>query len=329
MSGASTSKEKGEGFDVQKHGDARIALIGYPSVGKSTLQHCLTGVRTAIASYEFTTLTCVPGIIKYRDTTLQLLDLPGIVEGAANGRGRGRQVIAVARSADIILMVLDATKDAEQRQRLEYELETVGIRLNKSMPNITITRKAHGGILFNSTVPLTRMNQKLCQTILNTYKIFNADVIFREDCGPESLIDVIEGNRKYIKCLYVYNKIDMLSIDQIDALARSPDSVCISSERKWNLDQLLHVLWGYLNIVRVYTKRALSEPNFEEPIILTFQRGGASIKNLLPYIHKDLLKSAKSAMVWGTSVKFYPQQVTLDHVLEDEDVVQIIKKKTE
>ena len=65
------------------------------SVGKSTLLTMLTGTHSEAASYEFTTLTCIPGIIHYNDTKIQLLDLPGIIEGASEGKGRGRQVIAV------------------------------------------------------------------------------------------------------------------------------------------------------------------------------------------------------------------------------------------
>ncbi len=66
----------------------------------------------------------------YNDTKIQLLDLPGIIEGAAQGKGRGREVIAVARSADLVLMVLDAGRehDNQHRRILENELESVGIR---------------------------------------------------------------------------------------------------------------------------------------------------------------------------------------------------------
>lgn len=85
-------------------------LAGFPSVGKSTLLTQLTGTKSETAAYEFTTLTCIPGVIHYNNAKIQLLDLPGIIEGAAEGKGRGRQVIAVAKSADLVLMVLDASK---------------------------------------------------------------------------------------------------------------------------------------------------------------------------------------------------------------------------
>lgn len=68
---------KGEGFDVIKSGDARIGLIGFPSVGKSTLLNKITDTYSEVNEREFTTLTCVPGVIKYRGSKLQLLDLPG------------------------------------------------------------------------------------------------------------------------------------------------------------------------------------------------------------------------------------------------------------
>ncbi|KAJ1563358.1 Developmentally-regulated GTP-binding protein 2, partial [Cladochytrium tenue] len=88
------SGPKGPGFDVVRSGDARVALIGFPSVGKSTFLSKMTGTKSEVAAYEFTTLTCIPGKIHYNGADIQLLDLPGIIEGAAQGKGRGRQVIA-------------------------------------------------------------------------------------------------------------------------------------------------------------------------------------------------------------------------------------------
>ncbi|CAH8618290.1 unnamed protein product [Schistosoma mattheei] len=246
---------KGEGFDVMKSGDARVSLIGFPSVGKSTLLNSLTSTHSECASYEFTTLTCIPGVIEYKGANIQLLDLPGIIEGASQGKGRGRQVIAVARTADLVLMMLDATKPDVHRKLLENELEAVGIRLNKNKPNIYFKQKKTGGLKITSMVPLTKINEKMTQMILQEYKIFNAEVIFREDSTPDEFIDVVVGGRVYLACLYVYNKIDQISLQEVDRLARQPHSVVVSCNLKLNLDYLLEKLWDYLNLIQVFTKK--------------------------------------------------------------------------
>ena len=162
-----------------KSGDARVALIGFPSVGKSTLLNKLTKTHSEAGAYEFTTLTCIPGKIEYNGANIQLLDLPGIIEGASQGliivirstlvrlifvniwkwieisfkkknlgKGRGRQVIAVARTADLVVMMLDATKSSQQRILLERELEAVGIRLNRGKPNVYFKVLFHENYIF-------------------------------------------------------------------------------------------------------------------------------------------------------------------------------------
>lgn len=133
-------------------------MVGFPSVGKSTLLSSVTDTQSLSAAYEFTTLTCIPGVINYNDAKIQLLDLPGIIEGASEGKGRGRQVIAVAKNSDMILMILDATKAEEQRVKIARELEKVGIRLNKAPPKIQITPTKFGGVRLNSTKALTHLN---------------------------------------------------------------------------------------------------------------------------------------------------------------------------
>ena len=54
-----------QGFSVAKSGDGRVALIGFPSVGKSSLLNCVTDTHSEAAAYEFTTLTCIPGEHNY------------------------------------------------------------------------------------------------------------------------------------------------------------------------------------------------------------------------------------------------------------------------
>eukprot|EP01135_Chromosphaera_perkinsii_P002360 Nk52_evm14s222 gene=Nk52_evmTU14s222 len=323
IEGSKSKSEKGEGFDVMKSGDARIAMIGFPSVGKSTLLNTVTKTHSCAAAYAFTTLTCIPGVLEVNGANLQLLDLPGIIEGAASGKGRGRQVIAVARTADMVLMMLDSGKGEKQKELLTKELEQVGIRLNVEPPQIYFKEKKAGGLAFNATCKVTKIDERMVQLICHEYKIFHAEVLFKEDCGPEELIDTIVGNRKYMRCLYCYNKIDTVTLEEVDRLARLPDSIVASSGMKLNLDRLIEALWTKLNLVRVYTKKRGEYPDFEGGLIL---RNGATVEHVCHSIHRSIVEKFKYALVWGTSAKHCPQRVGLSHVVQNEDVIQIVKK---
>ena len=318
-----SAAKSGEGFDVMKSGDARVVLIGFPSVGKSTLLSKITETKSESASYEFTTLTCIPGKITYKGANIQLLDLPGIIEGASQGKGRGRQVIAVAKTADLVLMMLDATKNEIQRELLTKELEAIGLRLNQRPPNVTFKVKKGGGISFNATCKLTKITEKMAQGILHDYKIFNAEVLVREDITVDQFIDVVLGNRKYVRCLYCFNKIDQITIEEVDRLAHLPNTVVISCEQDLNLDYLIETIWESLQLLRIYTKRRGELPDFEEGLIM---RRNTSIEHVCHSIHRSLVTEFRYALVWGTSAKHNPQRVGLGHVIENEDVVQIVKK---
>jgi uncharacterized protein len=163
-----TSKRGGnvEGFDVAKTGDARIGLIGFPSVGKSTMLTMLTGKESKAAEYEFTTVTCIPGVFSYKGAKFQLLDLPGIIEGAKDNKGRGKQVIGVARTCNLILIVLDASSPMAHKQIIENELEGFGIRLNKKPPKIKIQKTEKGGIgIVRNTEKLDYLNDDIVSFI--------------------------------------------------------------------------------------------------------------------------------------------------------------------
>ena len=308
-----------------------MAMIGFPSVGKSTLLSEVTETKSLCAAYEFTTLTCIPGNLMYNGTKIQLLDLPGIIEGAAHGKGRGKEVISVAKTADLILMVLDGGKEQVNRHReiLENELETVGLRLNKSPPNVKLVPKKLGGVKINKTCELTKLGDdpnKVVTQVLGEYKMHNCDVLFRDDVTVDELVDVVQGNRKYVRCLYVYNKVDMISIEEVDKLAREPHSVVVSVHHKLNLDYMLAKMWEYMGLIRVYTKRRGIAPDLEEPVVLSDQRDGITVASATQAVSKELLAVFHFAYVWGRSTKHSPQRVGLAHVMQDEDVIQIVTK---
>ncbi|KAJ3342930.1 GTP-binding protein [Gonapodya sp. JEL0774] len=314
----------GVGFDVAKTGVARVGFVGFPSVGKSTLMSKLTGVHSEVGAYEFTTLTTVPGVIQYKGAKIQMLDLPGIIEGAKDGKGRGRQVIAVARTCSLIFIVLDVLKPLTDKRIIERELEGFGIRLNKKPPEVTIRKKEKGGISMSATVTLSYLDQEQVKAILGEYKIHNADVSFRCDATVDEFIDVIEGNRIYIPCIYVLNKIDQISVQELDVIYKIPHAIPVSSHHGWNFDDLLEKMWEYLDLNRIYTKPKGQLPDYASPVVL--RRDKSSVEDFCNNIHKQFAKQFKYGLVWGSSVKHNPQKVGLTHVLQDEDVVQLVKK---
>ena len=276
-----------------------------------------------MAAYAFTTLTAIPGVLEYGGAEIQILDLPGIIEGASEGKGRGRQVISAAKTSDLILMILDATKRAEQRALLEAELEAVGIRLNRSPPNIYLKQKKAGGMKITFQSPPKNIDEKLIYNILRDYKMLNCEVLVRdENATVDDFIDVImKDHRTYINCLYVYNKIDSVTLDFLDKLAREPNTVVMSCELDLGVQDVVERCWQDLHLMRIYTKRQGIEPDFGEALIV---RHGSSIEDVCDTIHRSMKETFKYALVWGASAKHVPQRVGLSHIVSDEDVVQIV-----
>src|SRR5512137_3062836 len=182
----------GEGYAVKKSGDATAVLVGFPSTGKSTLLHQLTGTESAVAAYEFTTLTVVPGAMEYKGAKIQILDIPGLIAGAAMGKGRGKEVIGVVRSADMIVVLVDVFNQGHV-DVLMKELYDAGIRINKPKPDITIKKTSYGGIRLNS-VGAAGLDLEEIRAIMGENKLMNADILIRGGATQDDLIDAVLGN---------------------------------------------------------------------------------------------------------------------------------------
>ncbi len=319
----STSKGGGPGFEVRKGGDATIVLIGLPSVGKSTILNRLTNAKSKVAAYAFTTLTVVPGIMRHNGADIQVLDLPGIISGAATGKGRGKRVLSVARNADLVLLILDVFQPG-QLKTLEQELYAMGIRINQKPPDVTITRANKGGLAVTTTCKLTKLSQTTIKGIMEVYGVSNGSIIIREDITDDQLIDVLAGNRTYALSLVVLNKVDLVNEQYLDIAKKQLGSgfVPISAEKSLNLDLLVQRIWERLNFMRIYLKKPDAEADLEKPLILP---AGSTLLDVCKRIHPRFTEGARYAYVWGSSVKFKGQRVGLDHVPNDKDIVTIVR----
>ncbi len=313
-SGVSTAS-----FDVKKSGDATVVFIGLPSTGKSTMLNALTGAKSKTAAYAFTTLTVVPGALDYRGAKIQLLDLPGIIAGAKEGSGRGREVLAVARNADLVLLLVDVF-DPYYRPKLVEELEGIGLRIDKSPPNVLIHPKLRGGINIHSTVPITHLNDRMVIGILHEHGIHNAEVMLRQDCTVDEFIDVLVGTRKYPVSITVLNKIDLVQPAFLKAIPYK--FVPIAAEKGLGIEDLKAAIWDKLKMIRIYTKRRSEEAD-SVPMMMRY---GSTVGDACERLHRDLKKLFRYAQVWGPSAKFPGQKVGLEHVLQDGDVLCVYKR---
>lgn len=323
-----TTKKSGvrhDGFDVRRMGDATVVFIGLPSVGKSTLLNRLTSAKSAIGSFQFTTLTVVPGMMNYQGAHIQMLDLPGIIKGASSGKGLGKRILSVARSADLVLLVLDVFQPHHEGV-LVQELGNIGVRLNALPPNITIEKARSGGISVAQQVRLTRINEKHIRDILHLYGIINARVVVREDITSEQLTDYVSGNVSYTKSLTILNKIDLVDPAFINTITKSisPEFVGVSAQSNTNIERLQEVIYDQLNFIRIYMRPKGGPTDYDEPLIA---RDGDTIEDVCNKIHRHMVREFRYAMVWGKSAKYGGQRVGLGHILQDGDVLTIIARR--
>ena len=102
------------------------------------------------------------------------------------------------------------------------QLFNFGIRINQSPPKVKYTQGQAGGISYQEVVLQTKgMNPEVARMVLKEYRVSCAEIILREDITVDQFIDVLEGNRTYMPVLYVMNKIDQLTIEEVRASIRS------------------------------------------------------------------------------------------------------------
>jgi len=315
----------GPSYAVKKSGNATVGLVGFPSVGKSTLLNQITDATSAVAAYDFTTLDVIPGLLEYRGAKIQVLDMPGLIRGASKGRGRGKEVLSVARGCDLVLLMIDVFET--HVDVLAEELRLAGIRLNERPPDITLTKANRGGLRVNPTVKLTKLDEEMVADICREWGYLNGTVVVRQDITEDQLIDVLAGNRVYVRAFVLVNKIDLVSPDYVKQLqAKLPawKLVPISAEKGVGLTRLKDEIYETLRFMRVFLKPQGRDADLRDPLIV---KAGSDVGMVCDAIHRDWRRRFRYANVWGSSAQFPGQKVGLDHGLQDSDILTVVLRK--
>jgi hypothetical protein len=312
--GAGSSK----GYAIRKHGDATIVLVGPPSVGKSTLINKLTNAQSKVAEYSFTTVSAIPGMLEYKGAHLQILDIPGLIEGAKQGKGRGREVLSVVRNADLIIMMTDIFK-TNILKTLEKELYEAGIRINEERPKVKIDKKIDGGLHIFSNITQEYSKETIKEVALEM-GIKNAEITIKEKLSLNRLIDVFSKNCVYIPALYVINKADLSSPICLNSPGTT-NYLLISASSGKGLEELKEAIWKALRFATVYLVRPNESPSLNNPIIV---RGEITLKELAQKIGTNFAEGKKKAKIWGTNAKWPGQEVSLSTKTQDQMQVRFI-----
>ncbi len=315
-----SSKKKGEGYTIQKSGDVTAVLLGFPSVGKSTILNALTNANSIVGIYDFTTLDVIPGLLEHNYAKIQILDVPGVVTGAASGRGRGREVLSVIRSTDLIIMVIDA-QQPQQYEALKKEVYDSNIRINQTKPDVKIRKTIKNGVRLGSTIKLNHLDLRTVRNILKEFRIVNADVLIREDITIDQFIDVIEGNKAYISAITIINKIDTTTEEDMKKIDRFKPDLKISAKNNEGTEEFKDLIYDSVGLMSIYLKEPGKDADMKEPLII---RKNSTIEQLCRKLHKDFITKFKFVRIWGKSAKFPGQKLLkMRHKLNDGDVVEI------
>jgi ribosome-interacting GTPase 1 len=332
---AKIKKELGEkkgsggiGFAVRKNGDATVALVGFPNTGKSSLLGAITNAESKVADYAFTTLTVVPGMLNYKGAQIQILDVPGLIEGASVGKGGGRKIVSVIRVADLLVFMVDINSPVQLYKLLD-ELYSLDIRANIKRPSIKIEKRKAGGIDIEANGHKVPVKQDIV-SLLGEVKMYNANVIFYQDASLEDFSDVLDDSITYIDAIVLLNKIDTVDKAYSSAVAKELRKttgmtvVEISASTGEHLEEAKEAMFAKLDIMRIYLKPKTGPPDMDKPLLL---RKNSEVMDVAKKLHSKTANRLRHAYVTGKSVKFGNQRVGKEHVLVDGDIVTLVFDK--
>ncbi|MEM0090260.1 MAG: TGS domain-containing protein [Nitrososphaerota archaeon] len=313
---------KRDEFSVEKEGAAQVVLLGATNSGKSSLLAALTNATPDIADYPMTTRKPTPGMMVYEDIEIQVVELPAILTEALEETSIAYKSLGMARNADLIAVVLDATnKPLEQLKKIVEMLEDVGVVLKRERAKVILEKKDSGGIRlvtfgrFHGTVDEVKK-------LLESVGIRNAVVKIIGDATMEDIEEQVIYEFVYKKGLVILNKFDVSAeqtseIEELSMQLGIP-LVKTSAREGKGLVELKRLIFENLGLIRVYTQK--DGIVARKPIVVP---SGTTVGQLAYLIHKELAESFRYARVWGKSVKIQGQKVGADHVLQDKDLVEI------
>lgn len=238
---------------VRREGVAQVALVGPPNAGKSSLLQALSDIQIKTGDYPFTTLRPVPALTRIHGLPVQLVEIPGLIAGAAEGRGGGRALLGVLRGADAIVYCREASAPFGPLEEVRGEVVAAGI------------------------------------------------------------------DRPAILAVTKVDEAELGELERVRAAVPDLPVVGVSILDDESLERFREAIWGLTRLLRVFTRRPASPE--ADPLAL---RPRSTIADVAAALHGELGEACRGARVWGASARFPGQRVGRDHVVGEDDVIEVI-----
>jgi GTP-binding protein len=212
---------------------ADVGLVGYPSVGKSTLISTISNAKPKVASYEFTTLIPNLGVVNVGEySSFLMADIPGIIEGASDGRGLGLEFLRhIERTKTLLILV-----DISNYRDMKYQYETLLIELQRYSKELAV-RKFGIAITKCDTMSVEDTNL-LVEEFLSDIRLSSNDVLKKYN-----------ANMDYLS--YGFQEDYNINLPQGEPLFVLP----ISAVSHLNIDSLKYTLKGFIDLVKAQEER--------------------------------------------------------------------------
>ncbi len=312
---------------VEKEGDAQIVILGPTNVGRSSLLSALTNSKVTILNYPYTTTEPTPGMYKYKDLQLQMVEAPALMEGSSSGGSWGLQTLTSARNADGLVLMVDLSQNpVEQFSLISRELEKAKLLTKKPKARIEIEKKHMGAKLkFIVLGKLIDCSVKDLTKLLKSYGIRDATVKIRGEATLDDVEEAIFEGKVYRPAIILANKTDhpkaVEGLEQLKKIVGDKMKIiAVSCKTKAGMENLGADLFGMLDVMRVYTKEPNKKDSSPQPFTI---RKGSTVFDLAKRIHSDFYEQFTYAKVWSKRLRFSPQKVGGSFVLEDGDTVEL------
>ncbi len=322
-------------FSIKKEGIQIILISRFQTsgVGKTSLLNYLTGA----AEEKIGKFTAFPeiGIYRYQKIRFQIVEMPPIMEGASDGIGNGKEILAQLRAADLLCFCIDLSRNIEEQMNLLlYELSRADIRINQSPPPLTIEKTGANKIQVLYMTKEAKKNERMeelteeIKEVVYANGVHNGIVKIYGEITLDNIIDVLTPSVVYKKVIILGTKGDLSHTQEVFQNLRNSykDKFPIilgTSFQKENFPQDFgEIILKFLKKIRIYTMSGGIVA--QQPLIIDLGVNlCVRVKDVAIKIHRSFYESFDYAVVIREGERQKRKKVGLDYILNDNDIVEI------